>query len=99
MRFFVKMCLTRCKTPCYTVCVTSKENAMAPNKPDPTKRILNARVDRELYEKLKRMADAAHKSMTDIIIEELTTATKHIKLTAEDYEEIARQIREAESKR
>ena len=82
-------------TPHYNTCI---QESMAPNKPDPNKRRVNARIDRELYEKLRKLARFQNVAMSDIIADCLYSQTKHIILTADDYEEIARQIREVKNR-
>lgn len=70
-----------------------------PNQPDIYKRILNVRIDRETYEKIRKLATQQHKTMSAVVTAWIVEGTLNINLTAEDYEEIARQIRKAATKR
>lgn len=70
-----------------------------PNKPDIYKRILNLRIDRETYEKVRKLARERKCTMSDIVLRWVVEGTINVNLTPEDHEEIARQIREAAAKR
>ncbi len=67
-----------------------------PNAPDPDKTMLSVRMPRTLYERLRKLARKNKMSITDYVLQIITLETKHITLTAEDYERIAHQTREAE---
>lgn len=67
-----------------------------PNAPDPDKTMLSVRMPRTLYERLRKLARKNKMSITDYVLQIITLETKHITLTAEDYERIAKQTREAE---
>ncbi|MBT9450680.1 arc-type ribbon-helix-helix [Akkermansia glycaniphila] len=67
-----------------------------PNAPDPDKTMLSVRMPRTLYERLRKLARKNKMSITDYVLQIITLETKNITLTAEDYERIAQQTREAE---
>lgn len=67
-----------------------------PNAPDPDKTMLSVRMPRTLYERLRKLARKNKMSITDYVLQIITLETKNITLTAEDYERIAKQTREAE---
>lgn len=66
-----------------------------PNQPDPDKIMLSVRVPRTLYEQLRKLAKNKKKSISDIVIDLIATEVSNISLTAEDYENIAQQVRKA----
>lgn len=72
---------------------------MAPNQPDQNKRMINARIDRELYMKMQKLSAAGGRTMSDIINELVTMATSNITLTREEYAELDRKPKKSASKR
>ncbi|MEG0724341.1 MAG: Arc family DNA-binding protein [Akkermansia sp.] len=66
-----------------------------PNKPDPDKIMLSVRMPRTIYEQLRKLATKQGKSMSEIVIELVSSQVINIPLTVEDYEKIAKQVREA----
>lgn len=63
-----------------------------PNKRAPEKRVFKIWLTEELYAKLKRKAELADVPMSLLITMHILEITKNIKLTAEDYERIAKRI-------
>lgn len=63
-----------------------------PNKRDPEKREFKIWLTEELYAKLKRKAELADVPMSQLLTMHILEITKTIKLTAEDYERIAKRI-------
>lgn len=66
---------------------------MAPNQRDPEKRAIKFYVTRELHLKLQQLAALRCCTMTDLLTQFVIKETSSIKLTPEDYERIAREIR------
>jgi len=66
-----------------------------PNQPDPDKIMLSVRVPRTLYEQLRKLAKSKKKSISEIVIDLISLEVSNISLTAEDYENIAEQVRKA----
>lgn len=66
-----------------------------PNQPDPDKIMLSVRVPRTLYEQLRKLAKSKKKSISEIVIDLISLEVSNISLTAEDYENIAQQVRKA----
>lgn len=69
-----------------------------PNKPDPDKTFLGVRIPRPLYVRLRKIAAQKKMTMTEYVLELLGRETRHITLTSEDYEKIAKETRRAEEK-
>lgn len=69
-----------------------------PNQPDPRKRIINARIDREVYEQVKQYAARKRKTISDVVCDLVTAEVKNEKLPKEIYEQIARDLEAAETK-
>lgn len=72
---------------------------MAPNQPDQNKRMINARIDKELYMKMQKLSVAGGRTMSDIINELVTEATKEITITREEYAELDRKPKKSARKR
>lgn len=70
-----------------------------PNQRKKDKRKLNVWLNRALYCKLELLAKRRGKSMSELITEWISIETATIELTAEQYEEIARRIREETASR
>ena len=66
-----------------------------PNQPDPDKIMLSVRVPRTIYEQLTKLAKSKKKSISEIVIDLISLEVSNISLTAEDYENIAEQVRKA----
>lgn len=66
---------------------------MAPNQRDPEKKALKFYLTRELHLKLSRLAEMRGCSMTDLLTQFVLKETANIRLTPEDYEYIANEIR------
>lgn len=67
---------------------------MAPNQRDPEKRAIKFFLSRELHLKLQQLAALRQSTMTDLLTQFVMKETSNIQLTAEDYERIAREIRQ-----
>lgn len=59
-----------------------------PDQPDPSKRVLSARISRELYRKLQKGAKASGEKFNDYVRAMVMSKTDHIELTREDYDRI-----------
>ena len=70
-----------------------KRTKMAPSQRDIEKKPLKVYLTRELHLKFSRLAEKRGCNMSDLLIQFVIEATKDIKLTAEDYERIADEIR------
>ena len=66
-----------------------------PNQPDPDKIMLSVRVPRTLYEQLSKLYKSKNKIISEIVIDLISLEVSNISLTAEDYENIAEQVRKA----
>jgi len=75
-----------CKQPCNI--------SPMPDQPDPSKRVLSARISRELYKKLQKAARASKEGFNDYVRMILVSKTDHIELTKADYDQILREKQE-----
>lgn len=75
-----------CKQPCFI--------SLMPDQPDPAKRVLSARISRELYRKLQKSAKASHEQFNDHVRNIIVSKTDHVELTKSDYEQILREKEE-----
>jgi len=66
-----------------------------PNKPDIYKRLFNLRIDREIYEKVRKIAKTRKCTMTDVVKTWIIENTSNVNLTSEEREEISSQIQKA----
>lgn len=78
----------------YYAC-TNQKNNMSPNQRDPEKKPLKVYLSRELHVKFSKLAASRGCSMSNLLLQHVLEATKGIQLTADDYEQIAREIRNA----
>lgn len=67
------------------------------NKRSATKTYVSAWIPRSLKAKLVKLADSRGDTVTELIVWLLQKATDDIELTAKDYEQITKEVREAES--
>lgn len=67
---------------------------MSPSSRDPEKKPLKFYLTQELHLKFKRLAESRGCSMTELLLQFVIRETKNIQLTAEDYENIAAQLRQ-----
>lgn len=65
------------------------------DQPDPDKKLVGIRMPRETWKRLQILSQGAKKSANVVAADILTSATDHITLSPEDYEEIARDTRAA----
>ena len=70
-----------------------------PNMPDPNKVVVSAQVTRETHRRLKKIAEAAGRSISATASSVLRDALENVQLSAEDFLEIAREIQEAKAGR
>lgn len=75
-----------CKQPC--ICF------LMPDQPDPSKRVLSARISRELYRKLQKGAKMSGEKFNDFVRMVIVSKTDHIELTKSDYDQILREKEE-----
>lgn len=68
-----------------------------PNQHDPKKRSLAVYISRERYYQVKRLAQREGISMSRLLEILVERAVRDITLTPEDYEQIAKEIRNARS--
>lgn len=68
-----------------------------PNQHDPRKRSLAVYISRERYYQVKRLAKREGISMSRLLEILVEKAVRNIILTPEDYEQIAKEIRNAQS--
>ncbi len=68
-----------------------------PNQHDPRKRSLAVYILRERYYQVKRLAERMGISMTRLLEILIEKAVREIELTPEDYEQIAKEVRNAQS--
>lgn len=68
------------------------------NKPDPDKQLVGIRMPRETWRKLQVMAKDSDHTPNTLAASILTSATEKVSLTAEDYEQIAKDTRAAAEK-
>ena len=66
-----------------------------PHSPNPSKRVLSARVPRELYAKIQKKARSRDEHMSDYVLATLTIATKNVELTPEEIEQIRKDTENA----
>lgn len=69
---------------------------MPPNAPSPQKRFVAVRLPRLTYTRLKKIAKATGATVSDIIIEIITTHVAHVELTSEELKQIAKEIEDAQ---
>jgi uncharacterized protein (DUF1778 family) len=79
-----------CLTPCFSFAV--------PDAPDPDKEILGIRIERTLKKRIEAAAKQRGQTITEFCRDILVAATSNISLSAKDYEDIAKKVREAEAK-
>ena len=60
-----------------------------------SKRVLSARIPRELYAKIKKQAKLRGEAMSDFVLATLTIATKNVNLTPEEIEQIRKDTENA----
>lgn len=70
-------------------------NTVMPNQPNPEKRVMSFYISREVYYQAKRLAERHGLSLSSMIALILERECRSVELTPEDYESIAREIREA----
>ena len=70
---------------------------MAPSQPDPSKQIIGARIDRELFYKIATLAASRKLKLTELIVEVFERETRDVSLTPEQYDQIAQEIRLAKA--
>lgn len=70
-----------------------------PNQHDPAKRTLAVYLSREKYYKIKRLAAKHHISMSGLLEILIDRAVCDIELEPEDYEKIAKEIRDAKNRK
>lgn len=68
---------------------------MSPNQRNPEKKPLKVYLSRELHMKFSKLAAQRGCSMSDLLLQYVLESTKNIQLTAEDYEQIAQEMRNA----
>lgn len=66
---------------------------MSPSQRDKDKKPLKVYLSRELHLKFSRLAEQRGCTMSELLCQYVLQATKHIKLTADDYAAIAEDIR------
>ena len=66
-----------------------------PNMPDPDKHLVGIRMPRTLYKRLQKLAKQRKITIKDLILEILNRETINTILTPEDYEQIAKETRQA----
>lgn len=93
MHFFVKICLTGEYSPCYNEHVNRKGLNMSPSQRKEDKKPLKVYVSQETHLKFSRLAEKRGCTMSNLLLQFILDQTKDIKLTAEDYEQIAADIR------
>ena len=64
-----------------------------PNERAKDKKRMNLWLNRELYKKVERYAKTRGLTMTEVVVSHLAALTADVQLTAEEYEEIAREMR------
>lgn len=69
-----------------------------PNQRDKTKTLVSALISEEDYQRIKNLAKESRTSLARVVDTILHESLSDIELTPEDYEEIARRIREKEEK-
>lgn len=74
--------------------MSALQNEMA-NQPSPDKRVLSIRIPRTLYLKLSILAEKYGLALSEVCTVIFEKETENIELTAEHYEQIAREIRTA----
>jgi len=70
-----------------------------PGQRHPDKTTLSVYLPRTLMQRLRRLAAERGDTVTTVIEQLVTTATRDVVLTPEDYEQIARETREAQQGR
>lgn len=70
-----------------------KEHTMSPSQRKEDKRPLKVYVSQETHLKFSRLAERRGCTMSNLLLQFVLDQTKDIKLTAEDYERIAANIR------
>ena len=70
-----------------------------PNQPDTNNRNLCVRVTRELYYKVRKAAKKEDKDMAVFVRDTLGEAVFKVNLSAEEIQQIAKEVKNAEEKR
>ena len=65
-----------------------------PNQPHPSKRVISARISRELFRKLQIDAKARKEGFVDYVRNILVSNVDHVELTEADYKQIVRERKE-----
>lgn len=71
---------------------------MPPNQHDPTKRILAAYITREKYYQIRKLSKQHGISMSALLAILIDRAVRNVTLSPEDYEQIAKEIKQARGK-
>lgn len=66
---------------------------MAPSQRDPEKKPLKVYLTRELHLMFSKLAEKQGRTMSELLLQHVISATKNIRLTAEDYEKIANELK------
>jgi hypothetical protein len=69
-----------------------------PNQHSPDKAVLSFYISRALKLRLQRLAEKNGTTLSQLIVAILSVETEDIELTAEDYEQIAKEVRAAKAK-
>ena len=67
------------------------------NQPSPLKQIIGARINRELYRKVEKMAEKHQIKISELLVIILEQETRDIELSADDYYQIAEEIKRAQA--